>query len=222
MTYVSRWIISILTISVLQVSPSLADWTQARCDIYPIGQDKASKMIPCIFSQRNGYVTITRDDGVTHDLTPVDGVFGNFQDQNGQMVYRNSDLGDEGLIFRLSDESVYVYWSTSALNDDKNDPNNPTAPYNIANFDATTLLRCGNVDATELGFCPAGILRMEDRQASIIITSPAGEEFTINFMKDYINATNREVKTKLNGDTWTIIVNDKEIYEVPIAAIEGG
>lgn len=63
---------------------------------------------------------------------------------------------------------------------------------------------------------------MEDRQASIIITSPAGEEFTINFMKDYINATNREVKTRLDGDTWTIIVNDKEIYEVPIAAIEGG
>ena len=63
---------------------------------------------------------------------------------------------------------------------------------------------------------------MEDHQASIVIMSPAGEEFTINFMKDYINATNREVKATLDGDTWTIIINDKEIYEVPIAAIEGG
>jgi hypothetical protein len=179
-------------------------------------------MIPCIFSQRQGYITIARDDGVIHDLTPMGDVAGNFKDQNDRIVYRNSGLGDQGLIFRLPDESVYVYWNTSTLNPDKYDPNNPTAPYTAAEYDATTLLRCGNIGAADFGSCPAGILRMEDHQASIVIMSPAGEEFTINFMKDYINATNREVKATLDGDTWTIIINDKEIYEVPIAAIEGG
>ena len=222
MNHVNKLAMTILTISTFQVHTLLADSTQARCDVYINGQDHASKMIPCIFSQRQGYITIARDDGVIHDLTPVGDVPGNFKDQNDRIVYRNSGLGDQGLIFRLPDESIYVYWNISRLNPDKYDPNNPTAPYTTAEYDATTLLRCGNIGVADFGSCPAGILRMEDRQASIAIMSPAGEEFTINFMKDYINATNREVKATLDGDTWTIIINDKEIYEVPIAAIEGG
>jgi hypothetical protein len=63
---------------------------------------------------------------------------------------------------------------------------------------------------------------MEDRQASIVITSPAGEQFTINFMKDYVNASAGEVDTRLEGDTWIVIANGEERYEVPLAAIEGG
>ncbi len=41
-------------------------------------------------------------------------------------------------------------------------------------------------------------------------------------MKDYINATNREAKSNLAGDTWTVTINGTEIYEVPLAFIEGG
>jgi hypothetical protein len=63
---------------------------------------------------------------------------------------------------------------------------------------------------------------MEDNQASIVVQSPAGEQFTINFMTDYVNATNREVKADLEGDTWTVVINGKEVYQVPLAAIEGG
>ena len=61
---------------------TLADWTDARCDIYPRGEDKASAMIPCTFGQRQGYVTITREDGVTHELSPTGDVSGNFRDQH--------------------------------------------------------------------------------------------------------------------------------------------
>jgi hypothetical protein len=50
------------------VNPAAADWTEARCDIYAAGEDQASAMIPCTFGQRQGNVTITRSDGVTHDL----------------------------------------------------------------------------------------------------------------------------------------------------------
>ena len=77
---------------------SQADWADARCDIYPAGSDHASKMIPCTFGQRQGYVTITRDDGVTHDLSPVGDRPGNFRDQDGRTVYRQGGLGDQGLI----------------------------------------------------------------------------------------------------------------------------
>ena len=63
---------------------------------------------------------------------------------------------------------------------------------------------------------------MQDGQASIVIQNQEGKQFTINFMKDYINATNREADARLEGDTWIVIINGKEVYEVPLAAIEGG
>ena len=199
---------------------ALADSTDARCDVYPAGSDHTDKVIRCIFSQRQGYVSIAREDGVRHDLSPVDELPGNFTDQHGQTVSRQGDLGDQGLIFRFPDESVYVYWNTAAL--DPDDSDNPSAPFSTKDYDATTLLRCRAADAAEFGQCPAGILRMEDSQASIVVLSPTGEQFTINFMSDYINATNREATALREGDTWIVTINGAEIYEVPLAAIEGG
>jgi len=200
------------------VSFAAADSTEARCDIYPKGEDKASATIPCTFGQRQGNVTITRSDGITHDLVAVGDKPGNYRDEQGRAAYRQSGLGQAGLIFRLEDESVYVYWDASTLDPDYG----PSQPYSTADYDATTRLRCGVTGSNEMGSCPAGILRMEDGQASIVITSPAGEQFTINFMKDYINATPGEVAANRQGDTWIVVVNGRERYEVPLAAIEGG
>ncbi len=199
---------------------SAADWTEARCDIYPAGSDHTDVMIPCTFSQRQGAVTITRSDGVTHELLPVGDRAGNFRDQEGRAVYRQSGLGDQGLIFRFPDESVYVYWNTAALN--PVDADNPTAPFSTTDFDATTLLRCRGPEAATFGRCPAGILRMEGGQASIVVQDPQGAQFTINFMSDYINATNRELEARLDGDTWVLEFADGQVWEVPVAAIEGG
>jgi hypothetical protein len=179
-------------------------------------------MVPCVFGQRQGAVTITRSDGTTHDLVPVGDAPGQYRDQHGRPVNRDDGLGSAGLIFRFADESVYVYWDTSALDPAASAPGNPTAPYSTKDYDATTLLRCGHVGEADMGRCPAGILRMEDGQASIVITSPGGKEFTINFMKDYVNATGREATATLQGDTWTVVIDGKEVYEVPLAAIEGG
>jgi len=197
-----------------------SDTTDARCDIYPKGEDHTRKMIPCVFSQRQGYVTIARDDGAVHELSPVGDAPGNFQDQFGRNVYRQSGLGDQGLIFRFPDESVHVYWSTEALS--PNDTDNPTYPFSTADYDATALLRCRAAGESGFGTCPAGVLRMEDRQASIVVVSPGGEQFTINFLTDIVNATNREVDASLNGDLWTVTTDNGDVYEVPLAAIEGG
>jgi len=206
--------------TVAWTNPSFADWTQARCDIYPKGEDHTDVMIPCTFSQRQGHITITRDDGVTHQLSPDGDTPGNFKDQNGDTVYRQGGLGDQGLIFRFPDESVFVYWDTSALY--PQDEDNWTAPFTTDEYDATTRLRCRAAGDAEFGSCPAGALRMEDGQASVVVQNQAGEIFTINFMKDYVNATNRQVKATLEGDTWTVTVANGEVYEVPLALIEGG
>jgi hypothetical protein len=213
-----------LIASVISASPAAADWTDARCEIYPKGSDELEKMVPCIFSQRQGHITITRDDGVVHDLTPVGDDPGNFRDGDGHAVYRQSGLGHAGQIFRFPEISIFVYWDASPAQ--SADDDNPTAPfatlYAGGDYDATTLLRCRAAEDPEYVSCPAGILRMDDNQASIVIQSPAGSQFTVNFMTDYINATVGEVETRLDGDTWIVVRDNGEIYEVPLAAIEGG
>lgn len=199
---------------------SPADSMDAACEIYPAGEDHTDTLIPCTFSQRQGYVTIYRSDGVTHDLLPVDDVPGNFEDQHGRKVYRQSGLGDQGLIFRFPDESVFVYWNTSML--EPVDEDNPTWPFTTEEYDATALFRCKAAGDSEFGTCPGGILRMENRQASITVQNQAGERFSINFMTDYVNAANRELDARLDGDTWTLEFANGEVWEVPLAAIEGG
>jgi hypothetical protein len=208
--------------------PSAADSTQARCELYPKGSDRMETMLPCTFSQRQGFVTIRRDDGVTHELSPVGDRPGNFRDQEGQAVYRQSGLGEAGLIFRFPTESLFVYWDTaaSAPASMPAGADNATAPfatqYEGGQYDATTLLRCKAKGAAAFGQCPAGILRMEDGQASIVIQSPRGAQFTVNFMTDYVNATVGEVRAELKGDLWTLTRDNGEVYEVPLSAIEGG
>lgn len=208
--------------SAIWAASAAADSAEARCDIYPKGEDHASAMLACTFGQRQGYITITRADGVTHDLSPVGDAPGNFRDQDGRAVYRqDGGLGDQGVVFRLPDESVFVYWDTTALKPPA-DKDNPTAPFTTPEYNATTLLRCRAAGSADFGQCPAGILRMDNKQASVVVQSPKGEQFTINFMTGYVNATNGEVKTELQGDTWTVNLENGEVYEVPLAAIEGG
>lgn len=198
-----------------------ADWTEARCDIYAKGEDHSSVMIPCTFAQRQGNVTITRSDGVEHDLVAIGDDPGNYRDQHGKAVYRQSGLDSYGLIFRFENESVFVYWDTSALSPAEGS-DNWTDPYTTADYDATTRLTCGYKNSDKMDSCAAGILRMENGQASIVITSPATKQFTINFMEDGVNATSGEVVAHMENDTWIVIINDEERYEVPLAAIEGG
>lgn len=216
----NRWSIVAGAVALAWTASSVADSTEARCDIYAAGEDHTDRMIHCTFSQRQGHVTISREDGVSHDLSPVGDDPGNYRDQDGRAVYRQGGLGDQGLIFRFPDESVYVYWNTAAL--EPADEDNPTAPFSTRDYDATALLRCRGVDEAAFGSCPAGVLRMEDGQGSVVVQSPKGEQFTINFMKDYVNATNREAQATLEGDVWTVTINGAEVYEVPLAMIEGG
>jgi len=219
--HMKRWMSLMVVATAAWMTTATADWTDARCDIYPSGSDHVSKMIPCTFGQRQGYITITRDDGVSHDLSPEGDSPGNYLDEDGHNVYRQSGLGDQGQIFRFPNESIYVYWDTSAL-EPQDAEDNWTAPFTTAEYDATTRLRCRAAGDSEYGSCPAGILRMEGGQASIVVQNQLGEQFTINFMKDYVNATNREAKARMEGDTWILDFTNGEVWEIPLAAIEGG
>lgn len=90
-----------------------ADSTKAHCDIYLNGEDKPHQITECTYSQRQGYITISRNDGVVYDLSPVENAVGTFKDQSNKLVYRQSGLGRKGLIFQFEREKVFVYWKSN-------------------------------------------------------------------------------------------------------------
>ncbi|MGF1491593.1 MAG: hypothetical protein ACFBSC_03900 [Microcoleaceae cyanobacterium] len=96
--------------------PATADTVKVRCDFYPKGEDKASDYGLCSFSQRQGFIRIQRENGKSYEFSPVGDQPGNFVDQSGEAVYRQSGLGDAGLIFRLPEESIFIYWDTALEN----------------------------------------------------------------------------------------------------------
>lgn len=93
-----------------------ADTVPAHCDLYAPGEDYAYLSSNCTFSQRQGYIGVQlQTNGDRYEFSPVGNQPGNFRDQDGNAVYRQSGLGDAGQIFRLEDGSaLYVYWDTSS------------------------------------------------------------------------------------------------------------
>ncbi len=202
--------------------PVKADSVDARCDIYPKGEDRASASLACSFSQNQGNVYIDRKDGVSYQLTPEGDQPGNYVDSSGSAVYRQSGLGKDGLIFRMPDESVYVYWDASSLAPTRG-YDNPTAPYTTAEYDATTLLPCSITDPSHDQNCPAGIRRGDAGSASIRVTSPDGVERVLNFADGNVTTPDGgDLTWGKQGDSWYIGIDEREFYVVPEAAVNGG
>lgn len=154
-----------------------AQTVDARCDIYPIGEDRASAVVPCTFSQRQGAVRISRQDGITYELSPTGSDPGNYLDQNGQAAYRQAGLGDRGQIYRLANESVYVYWDTAGIHSSgSSNSGNPTTYTTV--IDPNHI----NVQLTEGEFYFRGTLTKlpgpdysgSDGQVRVILTPSSG------------------------------------------------
>ena len=95
-----------------------ADTVPAHCDLYAPREDYPSLSSACTFSQRQGYITINlQSNGVRYELSPVaNASSGNFTDQHGHRVYRQSGLGSVGTIFEFVDGShLWVYWDESTF-----------------------------------------------------------------------------------------------------------
>jgi hypothetical protein len=114
-----------LSIAALSLTVSAkADTVNARCDVYPKGEDRATSSGPCTFSQRQGVVGIQLKNGKRYDLVPYGNQPGNYRDQNGRAAYRQSGLGDKGQIYRLANESIFVYWDAAPYNNQGNTSGN--------------------------------------------------------------------------------------------------
>lgn len=154
---------SLLTVALTIASVGItvtakADTVKARCDVYPKGEDRATSSGPCTFSQRQGAVGIQLQNGKRYDLRPVGNQPGNYKDQNGRAAYRQAGLGEKGQIYRLANESIYVYWDMGSNHNQTNKP----APSRPSTVPVTKMTRRNNnqiaVQITEGEFNFSGVL----------------------------------------------------------------
>ncbi len=104
-----------------------ADTVNARCDVFPKGEDRATSSGLCTFSQRQGAVSIQLENGRSYDLLPSGNRPGNYRDQTGRAAYRQAGLGDKGQIYRLATESIFVYWDTAPYGQNSGNTNGRAA-----------------------------------------------------------------------------------------------
>ncbi len=107
-------VLAALLVGLALTGSARADTVNARCEIHSGKQSRASASVPCTFSQRQGYVAIQLADGTRHELSPSGDRPGTYLDGKGRPAYRNKGLRSRGQIYRLADQSIYVYWETSA------------------------------------------------------------------------------------------------------------
>lgn len=96
-----------------------ADTVNARCSIYPKGDDRASWYGLCTFSQRQGVVGIQLENGQRYDLTPTQQP-NQYRDQNGRPASKQIDGPRQ--IYRLTTESIFVTFDEGSSRDSTRQP----------------------------------------------------------------------------------------------------
>jgi hypothetical protein len=105
---------SLLAVGVVAgVSPVQADTVEARCDVFPRGEDKATSSGLCTFSQRQGFVSIQLKDGTRYELRPSASSANAYLDGQGRPASVESLEPNRGQVYRLATQSVFVFWDPS-------------------------------------------------------------------------------------------------------------
>ena len=106
----------LLAMGYLLSGAASADSVRALCGFSQSTEERPEQRTPCTFSQRQGFISVTFDDSERFEFSPVGDTPGNFTDGNGNVVYRQRGLGEEGQLFRLPGRYLYVFWNPDLWN----------------------------------------------------------------------------------------------------------
>ena len=106
----------VLAIGLLISGAAAADTMRALCGFSASAGERPANNKSCLFSQRQGFISITLDGGERFEFSPVGDSPGNFTDGDGNAVYRQRGLGEEGQLFRLPGRYLYVIWHPDLWN----------------------------------------------------------------------------------------------------------
>lgn len=94
----------------LSAQACLADSMPSRCGYSASVEETPARYEPCVFSQRQGHISITVGEAPAHQFSPDGDTPGLFRDAGGNRVYRKKGLGKRGQLFQLPDRALYVLW----------------------------------------------------------------------------------------------------------------
>ena len=97
-------------VHLVDTSQARADDVRSECGFSNDPDKRPEQTSSCIFSQRQGYITIRIDGGTELELAPVGDQPGNYRDLDNNPVYRQRGLGDQGQLFKLPDSYLFVLW----------------------------------------------------------------------------------------------------------------
>lgn len=92
-----------------------ADSMRSECGFSDAKTQRPDTTSSCMFSQRQGYISIRIDGGSEFELSPQGDAPGNYLDQQGKAVYRLSGLGEEGQLFKLTNSYLFVFWNPARM-----------------------------------------------------------------------------------------------------------
>jgi hypothetical protein len=176
------WSLALAVVSTVMIKPAQAQTVDSRCDIYPKGSDRASKVVNCTFSQRQGGVRIILEDGTTYELSPSATKANHYIDQDGREAYReDGGMGNTGQIYRLATESIFIYWDERAPGSNNGSNQTDRIPETVPRQD-------GGVDV----LMPGGCVVLYDRNGSRVSAGASCSENDLNQSRDVIDTYRRE------------------------------
>lgn len=89
---------------------ALGDSLRSQCGYSSDAVKPPEAYHSCVFSQRQGYITISAGGRASHQFSPDGDTAGTYLNQQGQRVYRKRGLGDSGQLFQLPQKFLYVVW----------------------------------------------------------------------------------------------------------------
>ena len=96
-----------------------ADSTLSECGYSDSPGAKPKTTSACTFSQRQGYISISIHGGKKYAFAPQGDQPGNYRDAAGDAVYRQRGLDQEGQLFKLPDNYLFVLWNPRSLDCDQ-------------------------------------------------------------------------------------------------------
>ena len=195
--------------ALVALAPAKADTTTARCDVYPRGEDRATSSDTCTFSQRQGYVTIRLKDGTTYELTPSSTQAAAFTDQNGRPGTIEDDLGTTGLIYRLADVSIYVYWDASTVSSEpRRGAGNVPCSAGQPSYDQ---------------MCRAAAIYGNSGSSALTLVGPTGNEHHLYYDSQMLYSTDPgdQVLMQVVDGQYLVSVNDAEFFNLDEIIVTG-
>jgi len=139
------------------IAAAYADSMRSECGFSPSPHERPATTSPCVFSQRQGFISVSIDDGAEFEFSPVGERPGNYLDQQDNAIYRVRGLGSAGQLFKLPESYLYVFWKPSRLDctgQELSKPNMCTLSYGALSFD---LAASADSSLNQLQITPAGL-----------------------------------------------------------------